>query len=68
MKLEELVIASIDDHAIEPPEAFLRHYQGSLKDEAPRIIDKNGQDVWFWNDTIYPTIGLNAVVGRPCRG
>ena len=65
MKMEDLVIISVDDHAVEPPEAFLPHYQGSLKDEAPRIIDRDGQDVWFWNDTVYPTIGLNAVVGRP---
>lgn len=65
MEMNDLVIISVDDHAIEPPEAFVRHYPAAFKDEAPVIIDKNGQDVWKWNDTIYPTIGLNAVVGRP---
>ena len=65
MKMEDMVIISVDDHAVEPPEAFLRHYPEALRSEAPKIIQKNGQDVWFWNDAVYPTIGLNAVVGRP---
>ncbi|MFC4295821.1 amidohydrolase family protein [Novosphingobium tardum] len=65
MQMEDMVIISVDDHAVEPPEAFVRHYPEGKKDRAPRIIDKNGQDVWLWNDKVYPTIGLNAVVGRP---
>lgn len=65
MEMQDMVIISVDDHAIEPPEAFVRHYPAAFRDEAPVIIDRNGQDVWKWNDTIYPTIGLNAVVGRP---
>ncbi len=65
MKMEDMIIVSVDDHAVEPPEAFVRHYAAEYKDEAPRIIDKDGKDVWLWNDTIFPTIGLNAVVGRP---
>jgi hypothetical protein len=65
MEMNDLVIISVDDHAVEPPEAFIRHYPEGKKDQAPKIIDKNGQDVWEWNGTIYPTIGLNAVVGRP---
>jgi predicted TIM-barrel fold metal-dependent hydrolase len=65
MDMNDMVIVSVDDHAVEPPEAFIRHYPADKKDRAPKIIDKNGQDVWSWNDAIYPTIGLNAVVGRP---
>ena len=65
MKMEDMVIVSVDDHNIEPADAFLRHYPADKKDWAPKIIDKNGKDVWFWNDRAYPTIGLNAVVGRP---
>jgi hypothetical protein len=65
MKMDEMVIISVDDHAVEPPEAFIRHYPEGKKDRAPKIIDKNGQDVWLWNGQVYPTIGLNAVVGRP---
>ena len=65
MRMEDMVITSIDDHAVEPPTAFLNHYSPEHRDEAPRIIEQDGKDVWLWNDTIYPTIGLNAVVGRP---
>jgi predicted TIM-barrel fold metal-dependent hydrolase len=65
MRIEDMVMVSVDDHAVEPPEAFVRHYGAKYKDEAPRIIDRNGKDVWLWNDKLYPTIGLNAVVGRP---
>lgn len=65
MQMEDMIIISIDDHAVEPADAFLRHYPSARQDRAPRIIDRGGQDVWFWNDRIYPTIGLNAVVGRP---
>ncbi|HMT45885.1 MAG: hypothetical protein RL702_3003 [Pseudomonadota bacterium] len=65
MNMEDLVIISIDDHAVEPPEAFIRHYPEAHKDRAPRIVKENGKDIWLWNDQRYPTIGLNAVVGRP---
>jgi len=65
MKMEDMVLISVDDHAVEPPDAFIRHYPEAKRDRAARIIEKNGKDIWFWNDTLYPTIGLNAVVGRP---
>lgn len=65
MRMEDMVIVSVDDHAVEPADAFIRHYPEVKRDRAPRIIDRHGRDAWLWNDTIYPTIGLNAVVGRP---
>jgi len=65
VQMEDMIIVSVDDHAVEPPEAFIRHYPEGKKDRAPKIIDKNGKDVWLWNGQIFPTIGLNAVVGRP---
>ena len=65
MQLEDMIIVSVDDHAVESPEAFVRHYPADKKARAPKIIDKDGKDVWLWDGKIYPTIGLNAVVGRP---
>ncbi|MEY4269019.1 MAG: hypothetical protein RLZZ58_235 [Pseudomonadota bacterium] len=65
MKMNDMIVVSIDDHAVEPADAFLRHYPEALRAEAPHIIDHGGKDVWMWNGTRYPTIGLNAVVGRP---
>lgn len=65
MKMEDMIIVSVDDHVVEPADAFINHYPADKKDEAPRIIERNGQEVWWWNDIAFPTIGLNAVVGRP---
>lgn len=65
MQLEDMVIVSVDDHAVEPTDAFFKHFTGIYQNEAPRVVERNGKDVWLWNDTIFPTIGLNAVVGRP---
>ncbi len=65
MKLEDMILISVDDHAVEPADAFIRHYPEGKKDRAPRIIDRDGKDVWLWCGREYPTIGLNAVVGRP---
>lgn len=65
MEMNDMVIVSIDDHAIEPPEAFIRHYPAGKKDRALRTVQGNGKDVWLWHGQRYPMIGLNAVVGRP---
>ena len=65
MEMNDMVLVSIDDHVLESPDAFLRHYPVERRGEAPKIIQKGDSEVWFWNDTVYPTIGLNAVVGRP---
>jgi predicted TIM-barrel fold metal-dependent hydrolase len=65
MQMDDMVIISVDDHAIEPPEAFIRHYPEGKRDRAPRIIRENGKDIWLWNGQRFPSIGLNAVVGRP---
>ena len=63
--LNDMVLVSVDDHVIEPADAFLRHFHERLKDRAPRIEVVDGKDGWIWEGKRYPSIGLNAVVGRP---
>lgn len=65
MEMDDLILISVDDHNVEPPEAFVRHYPLAHKEEAPRIVEKDGKDVWSFQGRIFPTIGTNAVVGRP---
>ena len=65
MEMNDMILVSVDDHNVEPPEAFIRHFPETRRSEAPRIIRKNGKDVWSFHGRIYPTIGTNAVVGRP---
>ena len=65
MDMNDLILVSVDDHNVEPPDAFIRHFPEKLRDKAPKIIKKRNKDVWFFEDKIYPTVGTNAVVGRP---
>jgi len=65
MKLEDLILVSVDDHAIEPPNAFARHMPAKFKGREPRVVEKNGRDVWVFEDRATGYMGLNSVVGRP---
>lgn len=62
----ELVLVSIDDHTVEPPDLFKNHVPVRFADQAPRIvIDDVGDCYWEYANVRLPNIGLNAVAGRP---
>lgn len=63
--LDDMIMVSVDDHVIEPPNAFAPHFPERLRSRAPRLENHDGVDVWMLEGQRYPTIGLNAVVGRP---
>ncbi len=66
MRLEDMILVSVDDHAVEPPDMFERHLPARWRDAAPRIVHKDdGSDVWMYDGREMPNIGLNAVSGRP---
>ena len=65
MNLEDLILVSIDDHAIEPAGAFAPHMPAKFKGREPHIETKNGRDVWVFEGRTTGYMGLNAVVGRP---
>lgn len=67
LQMNEMILVSVDDHVIEPPNAFVDHFPERLKSRAPRIESTKGADFWIWEGQRYPSIGLNAVVGRPRR-
>ena len=59
-------IISVDDHLIEPPDLFEGRMPAALADRAPRIVEvDDGRQAWAYEGSLYPNIGLNAVVGRP---
>ncbi|MDB5715703.1 MAG: amidohydrolase [Sphingomonadales bacterium] len=65
MHLEELIIASVDDHIVEPPTMFDQHLAAQHKAIKPRVLkDKDGADFWLFEGRRAGNIGLNAVVGR----
>ena len=43
MTMNDLIIISVDDHAVEPADAFIKHYPADKKDEAPRIVAAEGK-------------------------
>jgi predicted TIM-barrel fold metal-dependent hydrolase len=66
MQLEDMILVSVDDHVVEPPDVFDHHLPAKYKDIAPRIERQaDGTDRWIFCDFNIPNVGLNAVAGRP---
>ena len=66
MRIEDLVMVSVDDHVVEPPDMFERLLPQRYRDRAPVVVHKDdGTDVWRFEGRDIPNIGLNAVAGRP---
>ena len=66
MRLEDMILISVDDHVVEPPDVFENHLPAKYKDIAPRIEHMpDGTDRWIFLDFDIPNVGLNAVTGRP---
>jgi predicted TIM-barrel fold metal-dependent hydrolase len=66
MKMDDMVIISVDDHICEPPDLFNKHLSAEALATAPKMqIDQNGKNFWSYQGKKRPSVGLNAVVGRP---
>src|SRR3954454_13202767 len=66
MRLEDMILISVDDHVVEPPDVFEHHTPAKYKDIAPRVErEADGTDRWKFLDFEIPNVGLNAVAGRP---
>src|SRR5690606_31509120 len=64
MNMNDMIVVSVDDHIIEPPDMWDKHLPASLKDKAPRIVSRDGTDTWLYEGREMPNVALNAVVGR----
>src|SRR4051812_17943525 len=66
MNKDDLVLVSIDDHVVEPPDMFLNHVPAKYKAEAPIVVtDDKGVDQWMYQGRPQGVSGLNAVVSWP---
>ncbi|HZN15261.1 MAG TPA: amidohydrolase family protein [Acidimicrobiales bacterium] len=66
MNTDDLILVSVDDHVVEPPNLFEGRLPAKYADVAPRIVRKDdGTEVWTYDGNEIPNIGLNAVAGRP---
>lgn len=66
MKMNDMVLISVDDHISEPPDMFKAHLSGADLASAPTLhVAPNGTTYWEYQGLKMPSVGLNAVVGRP---
>ncbi len=66
MNANDMILISVDDHLVEPPDMFEGRLPAKFAELAPRVVTKpDGSDVWVFNGSEIPNIGLNAVAGRP---
>jgi predicted TIM-barrel fold metal-dependent hydrolase len=56
---------SVDDHIVEPPDAFEGRMPAKYAEQSPRVVEKDGSHVWMYDGKEFPNVGFNAVVGRP---
>jgi len=61
-----MTFISVDDHLVEPPHLFDAHIPERYRDRAPHVTRQpDGSEVWAFEGSKIPNIGLNAVAGRP---
>ena len=66
MHINDMILMSVDDHVIEPPDMFKNHLPRELWDKAPQFVTTDkGADTWIFEGRKVVNVGLNAVVGRP---
>jgi predicted TIM-barrel fold metal-dependent hydrolase len=59
-----MIMVSVDDHLCEPPDMWEKHLPAKWHDKAPKLIRKDGADLWSYEGRLMPNIGVNAVAGR----
>ncbi|WP_163549625.1 amidohydrolase family protein [Candidatus Frankia nodulisporulans] len=68
MDVNDMVLVSIDDHVVEPPDMFRNHVPAKLADQAPKVVrNEQGVDQWIYQGRVTGVSGLNAVVSWPAE-
>jgi predicted TIM-barrel fold metal-dependent hydrolase len=66
MNVDELILVSVDDHMVEPPDMFEGRVPDKYKDQVPRLVRREDETMaWVYEGQQVPNIALNAVAGRP---
>ena len=66
MNPDELILVSVDDHVVEPPDMFIGRLPKKYEAEAPHLVrTDDGFDVWKFRQYTIPNSALNAIAGRP---
>jgi hypothetical protein len=65
MQVDDLILVSVDDHVVEPPDLFEGRLSKKAAERAPFVTKlDDGRDVWMFEGNAMPNVGLNAVAGR----
>ena len=67
MDIDDMIMVSIDDHMIEPPDMFEKHVPRKFADLAPKVVrNEHGVDEWvFQGERTSTPFGMAATVGWP---
>jgi predicted TIM-barrel fold metal-dependent hydrolase len=66
MEINDMVLVSVDDHVVEPPDLFAGRLPAKYVDLAPQFITSDdGTNSWLYEGQVLPNVALNAVAGRP---
>ena len=66
MRVDDLILISVDDHICEPADMFEGHVPDRYREATPRVVDQaDGSQQWYYGDVAGRNLGLNAVAGKP---
>jgi predicted TIM-barrel fold metal-dependent hydrolase len=67
MQLDDMILVSIDDHFIEPPDMWKNHVPAKWQGEVPKVVrNTDGVDEWVFQGQATSTpFGMAATVGWP---
>ena len=66
MDINDMVLVSVDDHVVEPPNVFEDRLPAQYVDLAPQFITRaDGTNAWVYEGVEMSNVALNAVSGRP---
>jgi predicted TIM-barrel fold metal-dependent hydrolase len=66
MNVDDMVMVSVDDHVVEPPNLFEGRLPAKYAEFAPQFItNPDDTNVWKYNGETVMNVALNAVAGRP---
>ncbi|OHV44535.1 amidohydrolase family protein [Pseudofrankia sp. BMG5.36] len=56
---------SVDDHIVEPGHVWSDRVPARYREAAPHVQEADGREFWVYEGQRQPTMGLNAVAGKP---
>ena len=67
MQMDDMILVSIDDHMVEPPDMYDHHVPAKWKDVVPKVVrNEAGVDEWeFQGEKTSTPFGMAATVGWP---